>query len=231
MPAVNVFLPCRAGSQRVPGKNTRPIGPWQGGLIELKLRQLADVPAISSVVVSTDDPVVDETARRVAGECDKEIQVIGRPPELAIADSLDDFLAWVPTIMPEGITAWTHVTSPFFDASWMARAIEAYDAEVVRGSHDSLMAVTPLRNFLWSAKGCVSHDRARVKWPQTQDLEVLYEVNSALFMIDNAEFLRRADRIGDAPFLFETDGVGGFDIDWPEDFQLAELIMAQRQAT
>jgi CMP-N-acetylneuraminic acid synthetase len=227
VPAVNVFVPCRAGSQRVPGKNTRPIGPWQGGLIELKLRQLADVPSVSSVVVSTDDPVVDETARRIAGECDKEIQVIGRPPELAIADSLDDFLAWVPTIMPEGVTAWTHVTSPFFDADWMSRAITAYETEVINGPFDSLMAVTALRTFLWSKTGCVSHDRSQIKWPQTQDLEPLYEVNSALFMIDNAEMLRRADRIGDAPFLFETTDRAGFDIDWPEDFQMAELMLQQ----
>ena len=37
-PPVHVFLPCRAGSQRVPGKNTRPFGDLPGGLTELKLR-------------------------------------------------------------------------------------------------------------------------------------------------------------------------------------------------
>lgn len=225
MPPVNVFLPCRAGSQRVPGKNTRPFGSWKGGLIELKLQQLIDADAVDTVTVSTDDPVVDATARAMAERTGKKIYSIGRPPELAVADSLDEFLAWVPTIMPEGITAWTHVTSPFFDAEWMDRAISAYEREVIHGEYDSLMSVTPIRSFLWSRDGCVSHDRSKVKWPQTQDLDVLYDVNSALFMISNEEMLRRADRIGDRPYLFETTHRAGFDIDWPEDFELAQLML------
>ncbi len=221
---INAFVPCRVGSQRVPGKNTRPFARWPGGLTELKLRQLASVKAVHRIVLSTDDPEVRRIAARVEKTSRIELSVLERPAHLATADALDALLTHVAEIMPDGVIAWTHVTSPFFGASQMDAAVAAYVAHVENGPFDSLMAVRPIRSFLWRENDCVSHDRRRVKWPQTQDLPRFYEVNSALFMIERVEMLRRLDRVGDRPFLFETDPIQGFDIDWPEDFELAEAI-------
>jgi N-acylneuraminate cytidylyltransferase len=86
------------------------------------------------------------------------------------------------------------------------------------------MSVTPIHTFTWSKDGCVSHDRARVKWPQTQDLDVLYAVNSAIFMINRAAMRSRIDRIGDAPYLLTTTMPNDFDIDWPADFEFGAKV-------
>ena len=56
--AINCFLPCRKGSERVVQKNTRKFGKYEFGLTELKLKQLLDTPEIDSVILSTDDDEV-----------------------------------------------------------------------------------------------------------------------------------------------------------------------------
>lgn len=223
-PPVHVFLPCRAGSQRVPGKNTRPFGDLPGGLTELKLRQLARSREIASVTVSTDDARVIEIAEGLRPLFDRPLNVIPRPEELAISDSLDRFVSYVPTIIPEGGLLWTHVTSPFFGPEELDRAVTLYREHVLEGAFDSLMGVSRIQNFLWDENGCISHDRAAVKWPQTQDLKPIYEVNSSVFLIDRDEMARRQDRTGDTPYLMDVQKLAAYDVDWPDDFEIAERI-------
>ena len=221
---VSVLVPCRAGSKRVPKKNTRPFAGDPGGLIERKLKQLDAAELVDTIIVSTDDPVVMEVAERCQPASRTPIEIIERPPQFAIDDTLDAFLAYVPTIMPEGVTAWTHVTSPFFGAKEMDHAIATYREKVEQGPFDSLMTVNVIRSFLWSEDGCVTHDRSKVKWPQSQDLPVFYEANSALFLMRQADMAEREDRIGDKPYLLETGFLQSFDIDWPDDFDVAEVL-------
>lgn len=222
-----VLVPCRAGSQRVPRKNVREFGQYGHGLLELKLGQLEQCAHVDTVVVSSDDPIVLDYATTRARDSAKHYDIVERPEALAIAASLDEFLAYVPTIMPAGsIVAWTHVTSPFFDSAHMDAAIEDYERHVVNGEFDSLMSVTTIQTYLWSERGCISHDREAVRWPQTQDLPKFYEVNSAWFMIDQPQMLERRDRIGAAPYLYETPSLASFDIDWPDDFDAAEKLLS-----
>ena len=55
---VNVFLPMRAGSERVPEKNTKTFAGVMGGLCKIKLEQLIKCDAVENVIVSTNDPEV-----------------------------------------------------------------------------------------------------------------------------------------------------------------------------
>ena len=53
--SVNVFLPMRAGSERVPKKNTKSFAGMKGGLCKIKLQQLMACEFIKTVFVSTND--------------------------------------------------------------------------------------------------------------------------------------------------------------------------------
>ena len=77
---VNVFLPMRAGSERVPKKNTKKFAGVDGGLCKIKLEQLIACDLIKTVFISTDDPEVVEISN---GFNSKKIKVILRPKELA----------------------------------------------------------------------------------------------------------------------------------------------------
>ena len=52
---MTIFLPCRLGSERIPQKNTKTFAGVKGGLLKVKLSTLLKVPAIDSIVVSTND--------------------------------------------------------------------------------------------------------------------------------------------------------------------------------
>lgn len=219
---VTVFLPCRAGSERVPRKNTKPFSDIEGGLVSIKLQQLLKVKSVDRIVVSTNDEEVIKIAKRFE---DKKVVIDIRPENLASSEtSTDDLINYVPKIIAFGHILWTHVTSPFLEASHYESAIETYQKNLENKTFDSLMSVNSVQTFLWDANGSINYDRNVEKWPRTQTIKKLYEINSGIFINSRANFIKHRDRIGENPFLLETEGYSSFDIDWPEDFVMAELI-------
>lgn len=225
MPVFNAFLPCRSGSERVKKKNTREFCGIEGGLTRIKLQQLARVPELSTIIVSTNDPDVMEISRQVAAETGVRIDIIERPEHLGTSQTrTDDLILYAAEIAPEGVLLWTHTTSPFCRAELYSRAIHAYASGLEGGAHDSLMSVSPIRSFVWTVDGPLNYDRTKEKWPRTQTLPILYDVNSALFMCDRDLMRQHGDRIGTRPVLFEMDHVDSLEIDWEEDFAFAEKV-------
>src|SRR6056297_2846306 len=102
LPPVPVVLPCRAGSQRILDKNTRPFAGNPHGLLGVKLDQLARCRRVASLVVTTDDPLVMEIAAAHADRIPYPVHVIPRPEALAVSGTLDDFVAYIPTIVDPG---------------------------------------------------------------------------------------------------------------------------------
>jgi CMP-N-acetylneuraminic acid synthetase len=227
---LTAFLPCRAGSQRVPHKNTRPFADQNEGLLGIKLRQLLETPEIDLVLLSTNDPLVIEIGERHVPGAMGRLRIDRRPDHLCSSStSTDEVIAYVPSIVPEGAVLWTHVTSPFFDALEYSAAIAAYNAALSEGTNDSLMGVLALRTFMWNKDGPVNYDRRVEKWPRTQTLAPLYEVNSSIFIADVGIYRYTADRIGERPVIYEVPKSKTIDVDWEEDFIFAERLWRLRQ--
>lgn len=218
---ITVFLPCRAGSERVPNKNTKPFGGVQGGLLTIKLNQLLKAKLVDRIVVSTNDSKVIEIARRTSNK----IIIDLRPEKLATSStSTDDLICYVPEIINEGHVVWTHTTSPFLNEENYDKAISVYLNKIKNKDNDSLMTVNSLRTFLWNEQGSYNYDSSVEKWPRTQTLPNLLEVNSGIFINSVDNYKKYRDRIGLKPYMMQTEGYASFDIDWPEDFDLGELI-------
>ena len=216
-----VFLPCRKGSERVPAKNTRNFAGIEGGLIQIKLLQLLQSNKLDAICLSTNDPEVMDIAAKIS---DSRINILMRPDQLASSQtSTDDLIKYVPELIDSGTVVWTHVTSPFMDGEAYDQIIEAYQKALVSG-YDSLATVSRIQTFLWNKEGPVNYDRNKEKWPRTQTLSPLWELNSGAFVADISIYKEMDDRIGAKPFLFEVDDQQGFDIDWEHDFYLAEKI-------
>lgn len=220
---ITCFLPCRKGSERVPKKNIRPIAGREFGLLEIKLRQLLACRRIDQVLLSTNDPDIISYAQTVG---DQKLVIRERDDALASSDtSTDELIEYAGEQIPEGDILWTHVTSPFLNAEAYDQMIGEYLQRREEG-YDSLMSVTEIRGFLWDKSGPVNYDRAVEKWPRTQTLEPLYEVNSAVFLAPADVYRTRADRIGERPFKYVLDKIQGFDIDWEDDFLIAEAMLS-----
>lgn len=222
--AISVFLPTRKGSERVKNKNTRNFSNFRGGLLELKLKQLAQLKEVEEIILSTNDEASIEVALNLENELPR-LKIDRRPDELALSTtSLSDLIAYVPKITNSEHILWTHVTSPLVNSNTYRDCIESFYKELKNG-YDSLMSVTGFQNFLWRKESNDIINRlGEERWPKTQDLEKLYEINSAVFITPLKIYIEKRDRVGENPFLFEMNKLTSLDVDWEDDFKIAEAV-------
>lgn len=219
------FLPCRSGSERVPNKNMRPFAGFENGLLELKLEQMSAVAALEKILVSSNDPAVLDYAARFAAQRDSRVVPLPRPDELGRSStSMDDFILYIAELDRDGTIVWTHVTSPFVGSDIYRQGIADYEAALRQG-HDSLVSVTRLQRFFWDEQGPVNYDRSVEKWPRSQDLKPLMEINHALYILPFALMREVEDRVGHKPFFYHIDEHDAADIDWEPQFDLLDKIM------
>lgn len=223
--SISVFLPCRKGSQRVPKKNIKSFAGFKNGLIEIKLKQLLECKKIDKIYLSTNDEEILEYAKSLNQD---RIILHKRVEHLSSSQtSTDNLVSHVLELIPEGDILWTHVTSPFLNANVYNDIINKYEEVKIQG-FDSLMTTSLIHGFLWDKKGPINYDRTKEKWPRTQTIEPLHEINSAVFLANVESYRNLNDRIGNYPYLYELDKIKGFDIDWEDDFKIAEaMVQAQ----
>lgn len=224
MESISFFLPTRKGSERVTNKNTRDFAGIEGGILKLKLQELLRVKSVNKIVVSTNDPETIAVAQSFNND---RIVIIERPDELCLSSTvIEDFINYIPSIISEDHIYWVHATAPFVTAQDYEEALTKYWEVISTPEYDSLISVTKVQQFIWNAetKQCVNHDRSVVKWPRTQDLKPLYEINHAFYINSRQNYIGLSDRIGNTPYLYELNRVKSFDIDWEEDFKIAEVL-------
>lgn len=224
---VAFFLPARKGSQRVKNKNTRPFAGIEGGLLANKLEQLLATELIDEIVLSTNDEECLRIGRKYA-ERSSRLRVVERPDELCLdSTNLQDLICYVPTITSAEHILWGHVTTPLADAASYDAAVEDYFASLDEG-FDSLVGVTELKNFLLDAEGRLINNTTELPWPRTQDLAPLYEINHTVFLAPREVYIEQRNRLGRRPKLHVMDKISSMDIDWEEDFVIAEALVRSR---
>lgn len=216
------FLPTRKGSERVKSKNTRPFAGIEGGLVENKIKQLLATKHIDEILFSSNDEMCIAIAEKYA--CDSRLRIIPRPNELCLSTTnLQDLICYVPTITNADHILWGHVTTPLVEAKVYDTAIEQYLSKITKG-YDSLVSVKELKNFLLNQEGKLVNNTTDIPWPRTQDLEPLYEINHAIFLAKRSVYTEQKNRIGQKPLLYIMDEIHSKDIDWEEDFKIAEIM-------
>lgn len=225
------FIPCRAGSERVINKNTRPFAGFEGGLLELKLRQLAGVERLETIVVSSNDPLVLDYSAKFAKDHDARVKPLERPDEFGVSStSMGSFISdYIAHLYEDGTLFWTHVTHPFVTAQIYDQALDAFENQTAAG-YDCLVSATKLQRFLWRNGKPFNYDNSVEKWPRSQDIEPVFEINHAIYTIPFATMRETKDRIGAHPFFFEMEESDAMDIDWEGQFLLMEEIALARRA-
>lgn len=216
------FLPTRKGSERVKNKNTRPFANIEGGLVENKLRQILAAELIDEIIFSSNDETCMEIAAKYGA--DSRLKIIPRPEALCLSSTnLQDLICYVPTLTDAEHILWGHVTTPLAGAEQYDAGIKLY-LEKLNEEYDSLVGVKELKNFLLNKEGKLINNTTSIPWPRTQDLEALYEINHTMFLAKREVYVKQKNRIGRKPLLYVMDELHGFDIDWPDDFTIAEIM-------
>ena len=214
------FLPCRKGSKRIANKNTKPFAHYSNGLLEIKLNQLLDCNLIDKIIFSTDDIDAINYAKSLNS---KRIEIHKRSEILCMDNtSTDALIGHISELVKAGDILWTHVTSPFITAEIYLKIIKSY-FDCLDSGYDSLMTTTIHKKFFWTDSGPI-YDTTNEKWPQTQTLKTFHEVNSGVFIANRDIYYQYQDRIGKRPKFYPLNKIISLDIDWPEEFTLAEQI-------
>ena len=218
---LTVFLPCRKGSQRITDKNIRPFADVEDGLLSIKLRQLQSSKLVDEVVLSSNDERILDFGVKSGYS---KLRLDERPEHLGANDtSTDDVIKYVPSVIAEGDIMWTHVTSPFIDEKDYDEYISTFEKKRREG-YDSLMTVKKIQTFLWNENGPTNYTRSTEKWPRTQTIDPIYEVDSGAFIASRDCYLTNGDRVGKNTFLYTQESIKSLDIDWPDDFELAQYV-------
>lgn len=217
MTSIAALVPMRHHSQRVPGKNYRPLAgkPLFHHIIET----LLTVPEIGPVVVDTDsEPIMDGLRRFFPA-----VMILERPDHLK-ADTIpmNEILLYDTGFTDADFYLQTHSTNPLLKSETVSRAIQAFTRNYP--SFDSLFSVTRLQTRLWDQAGRpLNHDPDILL--QTQDLPPVFEENSCLYMFTRENLQRRRNRLGDRPMMFEIQADEAWDIDEELDFFITDFLM------
>jgi CMP-N-acetylneuraminic acid synthetase len=211
------LVPMRHHSQRVPGKNYRPLAGRP--LYEHIIGTLLEVPEIDEIVVDTDSPPVIEGLRLDF----PMVRVIERPEHLRRDTiSMNEILMYDTSRVQADFYLQTHSTNPLLRPGTISKAIQAFIAGYP--AHDSLFSVTRLQTRLYNQDGqALNHDPDILL--QTQNLPPVYEENSCIYIFTRENLTRRSNRIGDNPMMFAIDAAEAWDIDEEIDFEITDFLM------
>lgn len=230
------LIPARAGSKRVPNKNTALLAGHP--LMAYSIGAALESGVFTAVIVSTEDERTAEIARQYGAQAP-----FLRPAEMAGDLSAD--IEWVThalTFLKDGgrlpeFFSILRPTSPFRTAATIRRAFDAYVAD---GRADSLRAMEPCAQHpgkMWVVRG----ERALPLLPLSpepqpwhsrpyQDLPKVYVQNASLEIARCATVFSTGTISGHAVLPFFTQGAEGFDINSPRDWEEAVRMITEGRA-
>jgi CMP-N-acetylneuraminic acid synthetase len=219
MPTIAALVPMRHHSQRVPGKNYRPLAGKP--LFHHVISSLLACPEITQVVVDTDSqPIMDGLQQHFP-----TVRILERPAHLrGDTVSMNEILLYDTSQVEADYYLQTHTTNPLLRPTTLSRAIQALLTNIPE--YDCLFSVTARQVRLWDQLGrAINHNPAILL--QTQDLPPVFEENSCIYIFTRQTLFNRLNRIGERPFMFAMDASEAWDIDDELGFAISEFLMQQ----
>lgn len=222
-------IPARAGSKRIPRKNIRPFAGKP--IIAYSIEVAHSVGLFDKIVVSTDDEEIAEVARKFGAETP-----FMRPPELA-----DDFagtnlvvkhaIDWfIERGFPVDYACCIYATAPFIKDKYLDEGFE----KLVSSGKSFAFSITsfpfPVQRALRiNRSGEIEAAYPEYSMTRSQDLEEMYH-DAAQFYWGRAEaFMEDISTYSTASVPIVLPRCLVQDIDTPEDWEIAELMLRAQQ--
>lgn len=206
------IMPIKLKNERCPGKNTRLLG--EKPLLQYELDSLKETKLCDEInVYCSDEAIVPYLP--------DSVNFMKRSKELDLPTS--NFTQIFSSFIAEkdaDIYVYAHATAPFVTIETMKQCIEA----VKSGKYDSAFCAKRLQDYLWMDGKPLNFDAANV--PRTQDLKPIFQETSGIYVFTKEVFMNYKRRIGVNPFIKEVSFREAVDIDNPEDFDLAEIMLS-----
>lgn len=208
---VVALIPIKLSSTRVPGKNIKPF--FDGTpLMHFIQRACLECRLIDEVYIYCSDDAVQEYI--LPG-----VHYLKRPVFLdADTVNANDFIREFMKTVDADIYVNAHTTSPFAKPE----TIDDLVSKVANGEYDSAFCAENIKTFLWKGGKPMNFDPDH--FPRTQDLPDIYGETSIAYVFTKESFLRNNRRLGNKPYIKEVGKIEAMDIDYPEDFDMANAV-------
>ena len=212
------LLPMKKNSERIKNKNFRlfhnkPFFYWI-------LQKLIFLDEVELIVINTD-------YKNIMNDFDilknKKILIRERPKEICGHDiSMNKIILNDISNIDSKYYLMTHSTNPFLKINTIKQSINIFNS-LDKKKFDSLFSVNKFQTrFYFGDATPINHDPNNLI--PTQDLQPFYEENSNIYIFNKDSFFKNNSRIGNKPYLFQTEKIESIDIDTESDWSFAESI-------
>jgi regulator of RNase E activity RraA/CMP-N-acetylneuraminic acid synthetase len=208
------FVPAKGESSRLESKNTKLL---DGKPLFLHtLEKLVACDFIDEVYLDTESEFVIELAS------DVDCKIMKRDPLLA-SNKTDGNRLFMNEVKHVDADIYIQIlgTSPFISIETIKKGVDMLIENP--GKYDSAVLVKKDRQYLWNDAGPV-YDLNHI--PNSVDLPSSIIETMGLYIVRRESALRTNRRIGDAPYLIEAKPLDAVDVNWPDEFEFANLIAA-----
>lgn len=208
---VVAMIPIKLNNERVPGKN---IKRFSDGTPLMSLIQKACVGAetVDEVYVYCSNPDVKDYLH-------PDVKYLKRPEYLdGNGANCNDIIREFMKEISADIYIASHATGPFT----RSESIDACVRAVQTDEYDSAFLARKIQEFLWQDGTAMNFDIQH--FPRTQDLKPIYAEAPGAYVFTKETFEKYDRRVGMKPYIHEISEVESRDIDYPEDFEIANAI-------
>lgn len=208
---VTAYIPIKLNNERTPGKNIKKFDDGTP-LCQFMFETISKVKQIDNIYCfcSSEDIIPYLSGRVQYLERDTWLDTA----EAKFQDICDSFIEKIET----DIIVLAHVTSPFLHQESIEKCVDA----VISGKYDSAFTAAKVQDFLWQSGKPLNFNPQNVV--RTQDLPVIYKESVGCYAFTKASYQKLKRRIGLNPYICEISKAEEIDIDYPEDFDMANAV-------
>lgn len=185
-------------------------------LINYSVNIATEVEAIDDIIIfSSNDQIlnsIDEEAKCKFIQRDQYLDAQG----VSIESIIESFLK----VSDADLVVLIHPKHPFLKPSTIATCIEKASSK----DFDSAFVATKARKFAWFNGNPLNYSLEE-DTPALSSIEPVVLESSSLYVFSRRLFEETRHRIGSNPFIHEIGHFEGFEVDRPDDYEIAELII------
>lgn len=211
-------VPARIGSVRVKAKSLRLLAGKP--LIYYVIKALKECSIINDIYVNSDSELIGRVANRY------DVKFYKRKPELATSDSMiDDYIYDFLKNVSCDVIAVVNPTSPFLSSVEIENSIKHF----LDHDFDTQLACEDVRTHCFYKSEAINFT-TKGQHPRSQDLLPIKALNFAVTIWNAKKYIKHYDKCGHGIYtgklgFYPFEGLAAIDIDWEEDFILAQMIM------
>ncbi len=207
------FIPIKANSERVPGKNFRVLNGKK--LYEYIVEHVLEANVFDDVYIDTNSDEITEYAKKMG--C---IPIV-RKPELALntANGNDLLVYHLENYPGYDYYFQLFATAPFLQP---ASIQQCFNKLVNTAEYDSCFTATANHGFYWLLGQPINYRPGIL--PRSQDMHAMIEETTGLYGITKESLMRYRCRIGSKPYIHIVSKFEAVDNNTEEDLKVAEFV-------